>query len=131
MFIPAIVATPSGGVLVASPSSSLREQVRHNFYDHRWPVQEVMGGADALLKLETGNWQLLYLDRRLFDLTSGQEKSRPFGAGHPGCLPGTGSVFCFEHRGTAGNEGPYAFQRRAGGRNLPASCRYWPDCHAV
>jgi chemotaxis protein MotB len=60
MIIPAILATPSGGVLVASPSSSLREQVRHSFYEHRWPVQEVMGGADALLKLETGNWQLLY-----------------------------------------------------------------------
>src|SRR5689334_22474805 len=68
MMIPAIVAPPSGGVLVASPSSSLRQQVRHNFYDHRWPVQEVMGGADALLKLESGNWQLLYLDRRLPDL---------------------------------------------------------------
>jgi chemotaxis protein MotB len=60
MIIPAILATPSGGVLVASPNSSLREQVRHSFYEHRWPVQEVMGGADALLKLETGNWQLLY-----------------------------------------------------------------------
>ena len=68
MMIPAIVAAPSGGVLVASPSSSLREQVRDSFYEHRWPVQEVMGGADALLKLETGNWQLLYLDRRLPDL---------------------------------------------------------------
>jgi DNA-binding NtrC family response regulator len=54
--------------LVASPSNSLREQFRHSFYDHSWPVQEALGGADALLKLETGNWQLLYLDRRLPDL---------------------------------------------------------------
>jgi DNA-binding NtrC family response regulator len=68
MTIPTIPATPSGGVLVASPSSALRELVRHNFYDHCWPVQEVVGGADALLKLETGNWQLLYLDRFLPDL---------------------------------------------------------------
>jgi DNA-binding NtrC family response regulator len=68
MIIPSILAASSGGVLVVSPSTSLREQVRHNFYDHRWPVQEATGGADALLKLETGNCQLLYLDRRLPDL---------------------------------------------------------------
>ena len=68
MIIPTTFAAPTGGVLVASPSHSLRQQVRHNFFEHRWPVQEVMGGADALLKLESGNWQLLYLDRRLPDL---------------------------------------------------------------
>ncbi len=32
------------------------------------PVHEACGGADALVKLETGNWQVLYLDRRLPDL---------------------------------------------------------------
>lgn len=68
MIIPTTFTAPTGGVLVASPSHSLRQQVRHNFFEHRWPVQEVMGGADALLKLESGNWQLLYLDRRLPDL---------------------------------------------------------------
>ena len=68
MTIPPVPATPSGGVLVASPNLALRELIRHNFYDHCVPVQEVMGGADALLKLESGNWQLLYLDRRLPDL---------------------------------------------------------------
>jgi DNA-binding NtrC family response regulator len=31
-------------------------------------VQEVSGGADALVKLESGDWQLLFLDRRLPDL---------------------------------------------------------------
>jgi len=59
---------PNGGVLVASASSSWREQVLHRFHDRCWPVQEALGGADALVKLETGNWQLLYLDRRLPDL---------------------------------------------------------------
>jgi len=68
MLIPAILATPTGGVLVASPSTLLREQVRHRLDDHSWPVQEATGGADALQKLETGDWQLLYLDRRLPDL---------------------------------------------------------------
>jgi len=63
-----MLAPPSGGVLVASASSSLREQVRYRFNDRRWPVQEVFGGADALVKLETGNWQVVFLDRRVPDL---------------------------------------------------------------
>jgi DNA-binding NtrC family response regulator len=58
----------SGGVLVASASTSLREQVRHTLHGRRWPVQEALGGADALVKLETGDWQVLFLDRRLPDL---------------------------------------------------------------
>lgn len=53
---------------MASPDSSVREQVLHSLPDHSWLVHEATGGADALVKLETGNWQLLYLDRRLPDL---------------------------------------------------------------
>jgi DNA-binding NtrC family response regulator len=63
-----ILPWASGGVLVASPNPSLREQVLHSFQERRRPVQEVLGGAEALVKLETGNWQILYLDRRLRDL---------------------------------------------------------------
>ena len=63
-----MLAPPEGGVLVASASLSLREQVRHSFNDRRWPVQEATGGAEALVKLETGNWQVLFLDRRVPDL---------------------------------------------------------------
>ena len=63
MFPPA-----SGGVLVASPSSSLREQIRRSLQPRSWPVLEVSGGADALVKLESGEWQVLFLDRRLPDL---------------------------------------------------------------
>jgi len=57
-----------GGVLVASPNTSFREQVRRSLDDRSWPVQEVSGGADALVKLESGHWQILFLDRRLPDL---------------------------------------------------------------
>jgi len=64
----AIFPSTAGGVLVASPSSSLREQVRHSLRDERGPIHEVQGGADALVKLESGHWQLLFLDRRLHDL---------------------------------------------------------------
>jgi DNA-binding NtrC family response regulator len=56
------------GVLVASPSPSLREQVRRNLEYDAGPVQEVNGGADALVKLESGQWQILFLDRQLPDL---------------------------------------------------------------
>ncbi len=64
----AILPTITGGVLVASPSTSLREQVRKSLPEERGPIHEVQGGADALVKLESGHWQLLFLDRRLRDL---------------------------------------------------------------
>ncbi|MGB7586977.1 MAG: sigma-54 dependent transcriptional regulator [Terriglobales bacterium] len=64
----AILPSASRGVLVASPSLQLREQVRRNLRDGAGPVQEVSGGADALVRLESGQWQLLFLDRRLPDL---------------------------------------------------------------
>jgi DNA-binding NtrC family response regulator len=64
----AIFPSIAGGVLVASPSTVLREQVRRTLQQDRGPIHEVQGGADALVKLESGHWQLLFLDRRLPDL---------------------------------------------------------------
>ena len=64
----AIFPSITGGVLVASPSTSLRQQVRKSLHEGRGPIHEVQGGADALVKLESGHWQLLFLDRRLPDL---------------------------------------------------------------
>lgn len=58
----------AGGALIASPSSTLREQVLQHLNGRCRPVQQALGGADALTKLEKGNWQLLFLDRRLRDL---------------------------------------------------------------
>ncbi|HEY7095265.1 MAG TPA: sigma-54 dependent transcriptional regulator [Terriglobales bacterium] len=57
-----------GGVLVASPSTRLRAQVLRSFEGRRRAVYEVLGGAEALAKLQSGNWQIIYLDRRLPDL---------------------------------------------------------------
>jgi len=57
-----------GGVLVASPNTFLREQVRRSLQEGRGPIYEVQGGADALVKLESGQWQMLFLDRQLPDL---------------------------------------------------------------
>jgi DNA-binding NtrC family response regulator len=65
-----MIAASAGGALIASPSSALREQVLHSM-NGRWrPVQQAFGGADALVKLEEGEWQILFLDRRLPDLDS-------------------------------------------------------------
>ncbi len=57
-----------GGALIASPSSALREQVLHHLNGRWQPVQQALGGAEALVKLEKGGWQVLFLDRRLPDL---------------------------------------------------------------
>ncbi len=62
------IFTHSGGALIASPDSALRAQVLHRLNGRCRPVQQALGGADALAKLENGDWQVLFLDRRLPDL---------------------------------------------------------------
>ncbi|MGA8762773.1 MAG: sigma-54 dependent transcriptional regulator [Candidatus Sulfotelmatobacter sp.] len=63
-----VISPPGGGALIASSNSALREQVLHRLNGRCRPVQQAIGGADALVKLEGGNWQVLFLDRRLPDL---------------------------------------------------------------
>jgi DNA-binding NtrC family response regulator len=58
----------SGGALIASPDRALREAVVHRLNGRCRPVQQAFGGADALAKLEKGDWPVLFLDRRLPDL---------------------------------------------------------------
>ncbi len=62
----------SGAALIASPDSALREEVLHRLNGRCRPVQQALGGADALAKLEKGDWQILFLDRRLPDLDAGE-----------------------------------------------------------
>jgi DNA-binding NtrC family response regulator len=62
------IAAVAGGALIASPSSAFREQVVDRLNGRCRPVQQVLGGADALAKLEKGDWQMLFLDRRVSDL---------------------------------------------------------------
>jgi DNA-binding NtrC family response regulator len=60
----------NSGALIASPSSTLREQVLRRL-NGRWrSVQYVLSGAEALAKLEEGDWRVLFLDRCLPDLDS-------------------------------------------------------------
>jgi CheY-like chemotaxis protein len=57
-------------ILVASPSHVVRQRVLESL---RCPVRRVAqasGGAEALVQLESGGWQVLFLDRRLPDLDS-------------------------------------------------------------
>ena len=58
----------SGAALIASPNPALRQEVLHRLNGRCRPVQQALGGADALAKLEKGGWQVLFLDRRLPDL---------------------------------------------------------------
>ena len=64
MSLPAL----SGGVLIASANRALRQQVLDQLNGRCRPVQQALGGADALAQLEKGDWQVLFLDRRLPDL---------------------------------------------------------------
>jgi DNA-binding NtrC family response regulator len=62
------MARVAGGALIASASSAFRDQVLHNLNGRCRPVQQALGGAEALVKLEKGDWQVLFLDRRVPDL---------------------------------------------------------------
>lgn len=58
----------NGGALIASPNNVLRQRILESLDGRRRSVQHVTGGAEALLKLEEGDWQVLFLDRRIPDL---------------------------------------------------------------
>jgi DNA-binding NtrC family response regulator len=60
--------TQAGGALIASTNRELREQIFHRLNGRCRPVQHALGGAEALAKLENGEWQVLFLDRHLPDL---------------------------------------------------------------
>jgi flagellar motor switch protein FliM len=55
-------------VLVASPSRDVRQRILGSMSPRARRVEQASGGAEALLHLEKGLWQLLVLDRRLPDL---------------------------------------------------------------
>jgi DNA-binding NtrC family response regulator len=65
-----IIPRAPGGVLIASPSRAVRERAVDRLNGRWGPVEHALGGAEALMKLEKGNWQMVLLDRRLPDLDS-------------------------------------------------------------
>jgi DNA-binding NtrC family response regulator len=57
-------------ILVASPSHVVRQRVLESLRSPVRRVAQASGGAEALAQLESGSWQVLFLDRRLPDLNS-------------------------------------------------------------
>src|SRR5208337_1145566 len=55
-------------ILVASPSTVVRQRVLESLRSPRRRFAQASGGAEALVHLESGFWQVLFLDRRLPDL---------------------------------------------------------------
>jgi len=57
-------------ILVASPSSAVRQRVLESLRSPARRVEQASGGAEALGHLENGLWQVLFLDRSLPDLNA-------------------------------------------------------------
>jgi DNA-binding NtrC family response regulator len=57
-------------VLIASPNTDLRKWVGSALTAHRWQVEEAVGGAEAIGKLQSTECQFVVLDRHLPDLHS-------------------------------------------------------------
>src|ERR1700681_2519656 len=55
-------------ILVASPSNVVRQRVLESLRSPFRRFEQASGGAEALVHLESGFWQVLFLDRRLPDL---------------------------------------------------------------
>jgi DNA-binding NtrC family response regulator len=55
-------------ILVASPSTAVRQHVLESLRSPVRRIEQAAGGAEALVRLESGQWQMLFLDRRLPDL---------------------------------------------------------------
>lgn len=55
-------------ILVASPSNVVRQRVLESLRSPARRFEQASGGAEALVHLESGFWQVLFLDRRLPDL---------------------------------------------------------------
>ena len=58
--------------LIASANPALREQLVQRLNGRCRHIQQALGGADALVKLEKGDWEILFLDRHLPDLDAAE-----------------------------------------------------------
>jgi DNA-binding NtrC family response regulator len=70
-------------VLVASPSPVVRQRVLESLRSPVRRFEQATGGAEALVHLESGFWQVLFLDRHLPDLDA-EELSRTVRQRFPG-----------------------------------------------
>src|ERR1700688_4979247 len=65
---PILIKVVQGRVMIVSPSAELREKILKSFGPETWPVIQVTGGADALLKLRESDFRTLWLDPNIEDL---------------------------------------------------------------
>lgn len=63
-----IPSNQANRILVASPSNVVRQRVLESLRSPVRRFEQATGGAEALVHLESGFWQVLFLDRRLPDL---------------------------------------------------------------
>jgi DNA-binding NtrC family response regulator len=70
-------------ILVASPSTVVRQRVLESLCSPVRRFEQASGGAEALVHLESGSWQMLFLDRRLPDLDA-EELSQTVRQRYPG-----------------------------------------------
>ena len=70
-------------ILVASPSTVVRQRVLESLRSPVRCFEQASGGAEALVHLESGSWQMLLLDRRLPDLDA-EELSQTVRQRYPG-----------------------------------------------
>ncbi|MGD0415519.1 MAG: sigma-54 dependent transcriptional regulator [Terriglobales bacterium] len=70
-------------ILVASPSNVVRQRVLESLRSPARRFEQATGGAEALVHLESGFWQVLFLDRRLPDLDA-EELSHTVRQRYPG-----------------------------------------------
>jgi DNA-binding NtrC family response regulator len=70
-------------ILVASPSHVVRQRVLESLRSPARRFEQACGGAEALVHLESGFWQVLFLDRRLPDLDA-EELSHTVRQRYPG-----------------------------------------------
>src|SRR5271156_3535740 len=70
-------------ILVASPSRVVRQRVLESLRSPVRRFEQVTGGAEALVHLESGFWQELFLDRLLPDLDA-EELSHTVRQRYPG-----------------------------------------------
>ncbi|MGC2513923.1 MAG: sigma 54-interacting transcriptional regulator, partial [Terriglobales bacterium] len=68
---------------MASPSTVVRQRVLESLRSPVRRFEQASGGAEALVHLESGSWQMLFLDRRLPDLDA-EELSQTVRRRYPG-----------------------------------------------
>jgi DNA-binding NtrC family response regulator len=96
-------------VLVASPSREMRQRILGSMSPRARRVEQASGGAEALLHLEKGMWQLLLLDRRIPDLDA-EELSQTVRQRYPAV-----EVMLLDT------------EEKSGGAQSPAECDTVPD----